>query len=123
VAFRSLRSTPIVNTVAVLSLALGIGANTAAFSVVDSLVLRSLPVLEPQRLFMLSADVSGTNRPQFSDSTLNQIRKRGHIFDGVLGDTSCCGKSIVAQAGTRQMVDAQGEQQNGDTCELRVVQK
>jgi hypothetical protein len=65
-AFRSLRSTPIVNTVVVLSLALGIGANTAIFSVVDSLVLRSLPVSEPQRLFMLSTNVAGTNRPQFS---------------------------------------------------------
>src|SRR5437899_8883051 len=44
-AFRSLRATPIVTVVAILSLALGIGANTAIFSLVDSLVLRSLPVV------------------------------------------------------------------------------
>ena len=43
-ALRSLRSTPIVTTVAILSLALGIGANTAIFSLIDSLVLRPLPV-------------------------------------------------------------------------------
>jgi len=60
-ACRSLRSTPIVNTVAVLSLALGIGANTAIFSVVDSLVLRARPVAEPQRLFMLVSGSSGLN--------------------------------------------------------------
>jgi len=40
-AIRSLRSTPVVSLVAVLSLALGIGANTAIFSLVDSLVLRA----------------------------------------------------------------------------------
>ena len=44
IAFRTLRSTPVVSLVAVLSLALGIGANTAIFSIVDSLVLRPLPV-------------------------------------------------------------------------------
>ena len=45
------RSSP---SVAVLSLALGIGANTAIFSLVDSLLLRSLPVVEPQRLAVIS---------------------------------------------------------------------
>ena len=53
-AFRSLRATPIVTAVAILSLALGIGANTAIFSLVDSLLLRTLPVLEPQRLAFIS---------------------------------------------------------------------
>jgi hypothetical protein len=49
-AIRSLRATPVVTFVAVLSLALGIGANAAIFSLVDRLVLRSLPVREPARL-------------------------------------------------------------------------
>jgi putative ABC transport system permease protein len=52
-AFRTLRATPIVTAVAVLSLALGIGANTAIFSLVDSLVLRALPVTDPERLALL----------------------------------------------------------------------
>ena len=43
-AIRTLRSTPVVTVVAVLSLALGIGANTAIFSILDSLLLRALPV-------------------------------------------------------------------------------
>ena len=52
-AVRSLRATPLVSVVAVLSIALGIGANTAIFSIVDSLVLRALPVAEPQLLATL----------------------------------------------------------------------
>lgn len=49
-AVRALWATPIVTAVSVLSLALGIGANTALFSIFNSLVIRQLPVREPQRL-------------------------------------------------------------------------
>ena len=48
-AFRALRATPVVTAVAILSLALGIGANTAIFSLVNALMLRALPVKDPQR--------------------------------------------------------------------------
>ena len=54
-AFRSLRAAPLVSAIAVLSLALGIGANTAIFSVVNSLLLRPLPVADPQRLVTVSS--------------------------------------------------------------------
>jgi predicted permease len=47
---RMLRRTPIITTVAILSLALGIGANTALFSVVDAVLLKTLPVEAPDRL-------------------------------------------------------------------------
>jgi len=59
-ALRALRAAPVVSAVAILSLALGIGANTAIFSILDGLLLRTLPVKEPQRLAVLE-DGSWTN--------------------------------------------------------------
>jgi predicted permease len=59
-AWRSLRATPLVTAIAVLSLALGIGANTALFSILNSLMLKSLPVRDPQQLALLDGD-SWTN--------------------------------------------------------------
>src|SRR5215471_7123925 len=53
VAIRQLTATPVVTAIAVLSLSLGIGANTAIFSLVNSLVLRTLPVKEPGQLALL----------------------------------------------------------------------
>jgi hypothetical protein len=50
---RQLRMNPLFSTVAVLSLALGIGANTAVFTLLDQLVLRLLPVQDPERLVMI----------------------------------------------------------------------
>ncbi len=52
-AARTLLATPIVTSVAVLSLALGIGANTALFTLVNTLLLKPLPVREPERLAIL----------------------------------------------------------------------
>jgi hypothetical protein len=55
-AIRALRATPVVSQIVVLTLALGIGANTAIFSVVNSLLLRTWPVPAPGRLVTISAD-------------------------------------------------------------------
>ena len=49
-AIRTLAKSPFVTTVAVLSLALGIGANTAIYSLFDQMLLQALPVQEPDRL-------------------------------------------------------------------------
>ena len=57
---RSMLRTPAITVVALLSLALGIGANTAIFSFLDAVMLRSLPVHEPQELVKLGDhDASG----------------------------------------------------------------
>lgn len=62
-AFRNLISTPLLSAVAILSLALGIGANTAMFSLLEQIILRPLPVLEPSQLVNLTANGprSGSN--------------------------------------------------------------
>jgi putative ABC transport system permease protein len=70
-ALRALKATPVISAVAILSLALGVGANTAIFSLVDSVLLKSLPVRDPERLVMLT-DGSWTN------PIWEQIRERQH---------------------------------------------
>src|SRR5689334_21159362 len=52
-AWRILRRSPLFTTVAILSLALGIGANTAIFTLMDQVVLRKLPIKDPGNLVML----------------------------------------------------------------------
>src|SRR5438128_8393072 len=52
-ALRGLRRSPLFATVAILSLALGIGANTAIFTLIDQILLRKLPVANPDQLVML----------------------------------------------------------------------
>src|SRR5713226_4737488 len=78
---RMLRSTPLVSTVAVLSLSLGIGANTAIFSLINSLILRPLPrVIEPERLVTLS---SGT-ASRWSYAFWKEIEKRSQNLGGAV---------------------------------------
>src|SRR4051794_16998340 len=54
-AIRTFRKSPLFVGVAVVSLALGIGANTAMFTLIDQILVRMLPVKEPERLVVLSA--------------------------------------------------------------------
>ena len=82
---RQLLKRPIFTALAIISMALGIGANTAIFSLVDTVLLRPLPVREPSRLIA----VDGT-RPNGTDFTLQSFpnykdyRERSRSFDGLL---------------------------------------
>ncbi len=104
-AFRAFRATPVVTAVAVLSLALGIGANTAIFSLVNSLILRRLPVAEPQRLVILSGRRDSGNRPVFSYATFDQIRRHADAFDGAFAYSNSGGKGTLTFAGEKLPVD------------------
>ena len=59
-AVRGLRRSPLFSIVAILSLALGIGANTAIFTLIDQVLLRKLPVKDPEQLVMLYQQGSTT---------------------------------------------------------------
>lgn len=83
-AVRELRGAPVVTAVAILSLALGIGANTAIFSLVNSLLLRPLPVIEPERLAVVS-DARAMRQggtAAWNYAIWDQIRQRAQAFDG-----------------------------------------
>ena len=82
-AVRALRAAPVVTAVAVLSLAFGTGANAAIFSIVDSLMLRSLPVHEPDRLALLVTDPSA-RMTAWTNPQWEQIRGRPALVAGAL---------------------------------------
>ena len=100
-ALRALRATPIVTAVAVLSLALGIGANTAIFSILNSLVLRTLPVDAPDRLALVEA--GNARRMSWTNPIWEQIRDRQELFDGALAWSST--RFNLARGGQTEFVD------------------
>ncbi len=87
-AARMLRKSPAFTAVAVLSLALGIGANTAIFSVIYAVVLRSLPVQHPEQLVALSNSNSmRSGMTSFPYPFYRELRDRHDLFSGVLCQT------------------------------------
>jgi predicted permease len=94
-AFRTLFRTPFVTSIAVLSLALGIGANAAIFSLFDQTLLRPLPVPEPERLVNLSASEpnpgsqtcgqAGGCDVVFSYRMFRDLEQRQTVFTGIAG--------------------------------------
>jgi putative ABC transport system permease protein len=84
-ALRSLRSRPLLVLVAVAVLALGIGASTAVFSVVDAVLLRPLPFAAPDRLLMVWMGLPEQNQPYIavSYSFVEMLRKRSRSLAAV----------------------------------------
>lgn len=89
-AVRTLARSPGFACIAIITLALGIGANSAVFSFVDALLLKTLPVNEPERLVVLGPGGMGTmstaDAPQedhFSFAQFEAIRQRSEVFAAV----------------------------------------
>jgi putative ABC transport system permease protein len=94
-AFRTLFKTPFVTVVAILSLALGIGANAAIYSLFNEMLLRPLPVTQPERLVNFdgpgpqqgsnSCNQAGTCHEVFSYPMLRDLQKANTAFSGIAG--------------------------------------
>lgn len=78
---RALRSSAGFTAVAILSLALGIGANTAIFSLIDAVILKSLPVSHPEEL--LQVMMGKQSYEGFSNPTWEHLRGRQDVFSGI----------------------------------------
>ena len=89
-AWRTLRLNPAFSAIAILSLALGIGANTSIFQLLDAVTLRSLPVKNPKELVLIrvpnakgrTGNARG-NAPFFSHLIWEQIRDHQQAFSGM----------------------------------------
>jgi predicted permease len=82
-AIRTLGKSPGFTAVALLSLALGIGANTAIFTLINALLLRDLPVRQPERLVQLSA-VRKDGTVPFSYLMFREVERNQRVFSGLI---------------------------------------
>ncbi len=84
-ALRQLKKSPGFAVTAILTLALGIGANAVVFSVLNALVLRPLNVPHPQNLFMVQRNYQNTNSPSQSYPDYLDLRDRNQSFESLVG--------------------------------------
>jgi predicted permease len=82
-AMRVLRRSPVYTVVMILTLAIGIGANTAIFSLVDAVIIKMLPVKNPEQLFAIDTYTLRGERNNFSYPLFQHLRDNTHTFTGV----------------------------------------
>lgn len=111
---RILGRTPVISGVAVLSLALGIGANTAIFSLIDTVMLRMLPVQKPEELTQVRMrdprSPNGQSEATFTNPLWEALRDRQDFYSGIFAWSS--GQFDLAQGGA--VHDASGMYTSGD---------
>jgi predicted permease len=109
-ALRQLRKSPGFTAVAVVTLALGIGANTGIFTVVNGLLLKTLPVREPQQLVVVGDPTRANHRSNgtprtdvFSYPLYKELRDRNSVFTGLCAAAS--DHHIEVDAGQGELPD------------------
>jgi putative ABC transport system permease protein len=107
-ALRTMRRTPAFTAVAVQSLALGIGANTAIFSLLDAVVLRLLPVSHPEQLVEPIHHFPQAGEPRmngYGKEHLAYFREHNHVLAGIVAEAWLPPTQVRGAAADQQTVD------------------
>ena len=120
-ALRQLRKSPGFTAVAVLTLALGIGANSAIFTVVNALLLKMLPVSDPQSLVVVGDPTQAGHRSDgtprtdvFSYPLYKELRDRNSVFTGLCAAASDHDIEVNAGKGERSDLKVVGRMVSGN---------
>ncbi|MGA8593752.1 MAG: ABC transporter permease [Bryobacteraceae bacterium] len=98
-ALRTMRKNPAFTAVALISLALGIGANTAIFTLIYTLLLKSLPVKNPRQLYLVARTMTNGIGRSYSYPGYRLMRDRNHTLDGLIAFNGAQ-PGVVAGSGT-----------------------
>src|SRR6202162_768281 len=106
--FRLLRQSPGFTTIAILALALGIGANTAIFSTLDAVLLRPLPYADPDRVVMVWEDASSIACAHNTPAPANYFdwREQNHVFTDIAA-TRARTRAITGDGSAEQLLGYQ----------------
>jgi putative ABC transport system permease protein len=107
-ALRQMRAAPVFTGIAALTLALGIGGNSAIFALVDATLLRPLPFPKPDRLTMIWERTATSGRSGASPLNMLDWAERGHSFEIIGGFVPYVGGMVMAgRDGTAETVPRQ----------------
>lgn len=104
--FRGLLKRPGFTVIALVALALGIGANTAIFSLVNAVVLRPLPYPEPDRLVWVWGSFSGGNRASVSPPDYLDYRSQNKSFEQLAATVSVTASATLTGSGEPERLNA-----------------
>jgi predicted permease len=124
-ALRQLRQAPLFTIVVVLMLALGIGANTAVFSVMNAVLMQLLPVAHPHGLYYVKmangegqppgAGNTGDSSTSFSETVFEALRQRTDVFEELIGYVPLSfNGSVAVRHGGDLPESAEGEEVSGN---------